>query len=70
MAWGGGARCCLKETGSARAIYSVGRRALLAASDPHHRGSGGWGGGADPRQPWETWCGGGAATMEGDGGGR
>jgi hypothetical protein len=39
------ARCCLKETGSARAINGVGRRALMAASDPRHRGAEGEEGG-------------------------
>ena len=70
------ARCCLKETGSARAIDGVGRRALMATSDPRHRGAegeeGGRGvdGGSSDLRVWETWRGGGAATMEGDGGGR
>jgi hypothetical protein len=69
------ARCCLKETGSACAIDGVGRRALMAALDPCHRGAegeeGGRGidGGSSDLRVWETWCGGGAATMEGDGGG-
>jgi hypothetical protein len=63
-------------TGSARAIDGVGRRALMAASDIRHRGAEGEEGGrgvdgrsSDPRV-WEMWCGGGATTMEGDGGGR
>lgn len=39
------ARCCLKETGSACVIDGVGRRALMAASDPRHRGAEGEEGG-------------------------
>jgi hypothetical protein len=47
----------------------------MAASYPCHRGAegeeGGRGvdGGFSNLRVWETWCGGGAATMEGDGGG-
>jgi hypothetical protein len=41
------ARCFLKETGSARTIDGVGRRALMAASDPRHRGAEGEEGGRD-----------------------
>jgi hypothetical protein len=39
------ARCCPKETGSARAIDSVGRRPLMVASDPRHHGAEGEEGG-------------------------